>query len=100
MRKRARIDDNQNEVVKALRSIGCMVQSLATIGNGCADLLVLSPFTSRMHLLEVKDGRRPPSERRLTKDELRFGEFWDVSVVLSVDEALSAVGVGQQKGMR
>ena len=40
VRKYAKIDDNQPEIVKALREIGCSVQSLASVGGGCADLLV------------------------------------------------------------
>lgn len=93
MRLRARIDENQREIVVALRGSGCRVQSLATIGNGCPDLLVLSPFTSRLHLLEVKDGRKRPKLRELTSDEKRFADEWGcVQQVLNVAEALLAVG--------
>ncbi len=35
-----RVDDNQREIVKALRAVGACVQSLAEIGQGCPDLLV------------------------------------------------------------
>lgn len=94
MRKFARIDDNQREVVEALRKCRCLVQSLATIGNGCPDLLVFSPFTRRLHLLEVKDGRKRPKLRELTPDEKAFKALWGdaVVVVLNVADALVAVG--------
>jgi len=91
MRRAAKIDRNQEEIVKALRQIGCSVQSLAAIGSGCVDLLV----GRRGHnfLLEVKDGRKPPSAQKLTPDEKRWHEAWtgQVAVVRSVEEAINAV---------
>ena len=69
----ARIDANQPEIVKALRDVGAFVQSLATIGKGCPDLLVA--FRGKWHVLEVKDGAKPPSARKLTKGEMSFVEF-------------------------
>ncbi|HJP47915.1 hypothetical protein [Acinetobacter venetianus] len=40
MRRAAKIDANQTEIVKALRKFGASVQSLASTGKGCPDLLV------------------------------------------------------------
>ena len=74
MRHLARIDGNQRAVVDALRSIGATVVSLATIGNGCPDLLV--GYHGRTTLLEVKDGAKPPSARLLTVDEVAFFASW------------------------
>lgn len=93
MRLRGRVDDNQREVVAALRDAGCNVQSLAAVGGGVPDLLVRSPFTGRLHLLEVKDGRKPAKRRALTPDEAAFATAWGcVEIVLNVAEALVAVG--------
>lgn len=93
MRKYARLDDNQHAVVEALRARGAKVLSLATIGNGCPDLLVLSPVTRALYLLEVKDGAKPAGKRKLTPDELRFAEAWGcVHVVESEVAALAAIG--------
>ena len=44
------------QVHEAISVAGCKVLSLAAIGNGCPDLLVLSPRTRALHLLEVKAG--------------------------------------------
>ena len=67
MRRAARADDNQAEVVKALRAIGAEVTHLHRLGGGVCDLLV--SFRQRWLCMEVKDGSKPPSERRLTPDE-------------------------------
>ena len=40
MRRIARVDRNQAEIVQALRSMGATVQHLHTIGKGCPDILV------------------------------------------------------------
>lgn len=62
-----RVDDNQVEIVKALRKIGAEVTHLHTLGKGVSDLLV--SFRQRWLVLEVKDGSKPPSKRELTPDE-------------------------------
>lgn len=87
-----RIDDNQPAIVAALRAVGATVQSLATVGKGCPDLLV--SYRGVNHLLEVKDGAKPPSRRQLTPDEARWHQQWrgPVAVVTSEAEALAAIG--------
>lgn len=97
-RRAARVDDNQAEIVAALRGAGCSVLSLAAIGKGCPDLLVCSPFYPwKYHALEVKDGSKPPSARKLTPDQQKFHAEWKgwIHVVTSPAEALSVVGVSR-----
>ena len=90
----AKTDANHTDVVTALRSVGAGVQSLAMVGDGCPDLLVA--FRGAWHVLEVKDGSKPPSHRKLTPAEqmwlLRFDELAPVFVVNSVEEALEVIG--------
>lgn len=96
MRRAARTDDNQAAIVKALRSAGCGVVSLAAIGNGVPDLLVSRPtWPHAWILLEVKDGAKPPSARELTPDQVKFHEAvrGPCKVVKDVAEALEAVGL-------
>lgn len=92
MRKASRTDANQAEIVRALRQAGCTVQSLATVGKGCPDLLVGK--AGRNWLLEIKDGSKPPSARKLTDDENRWHAHWQgqVAVIEDVDQALRLVG--------
>ena len=91
MRHKAKVDDNQRDIVNALRSIGCSVISLAAVGNGCPDLLV--GFRGNNFLLEVKDGNKSPSRRKLTPDQQKFFATWQGyrSVVKSAEEAVQEV---------
>lgn len=95
MRRAARIDDNQHELVNALRAAGAKVISMASVGGGFPDLLV--GWNGQITLLEVKDGKKPPCEQRLTPKEKTFHDEWRgyrVHVVRNVIEALDAVGIG------
>ncbi len=91
--KFAKIDANQNDIVKALRKIGAFVQSLATIGKGCPDLLV--GYRGKWHLMEVKDAKKTPSQRELTKDEmdwiLKAAKTGPVHVVETEEQAIGIV---------
>lgn len=91
MRRSARVDDNQAAVVAALRKIGASVQSIAVVGQGCPDLLV--GLSGVNHVLEVKDGSKYPSQRRLTKHEEHWVTNWRgrVVVVNNAEEAIAAV---------
>ena len=90
----ARIDANHEQVVLALRTAGATVQSLAATGKGVPDLLV--GFQGKTLLMEIKDGRKAPSERRLTEDQLKWHGAWrggPLAVVDSPDAALRMLGV-------
>lgn len=92
MRRAAKVDRNQDEIVGALRAAGATVQSLAAIGKGVPDLLCA--FRDGMYLLEVKDGAKVPSARALTDDQVRWHAAWGcpVHVVHSPEQALRAIG--------
>ena len=90
----ARIDANHEQVVSALRAAGASVQSLAGVGKGVPDLLV--GFQGKTLLMEIKDGRKTPSERRLTEDQVKWHGAWrggPLAVVDGVDAALRMLGV-------
>jgi hypothetical protein len=96
MRRAAKRDDNHADVVKALRSAGCWVLDLGSVGNGCPDLLVHGPtYPWTLRLLEIKDGKKSPSARVLTPDQIKFhGECRGlIYVVHSTAEALEVMGV-------
>jgi hypothetical protein len=89
MRRAAKIDDNQNDVVKALRAIGATVR-IVTQGGGLPDLLV--GYRGHTILMEIKDGKKPPSARKLTEAEQKFFDEWRgglLAVVESVDDAIA-----------
>lgn len=90
-RPRHKVDGNQHEIVDALFSAGCTVQTLAVVGGGCPDLLVaktdMGGFTS-MWLMEVK----MPGEA-LNEFQKKWHKTWagPVFVVTSAAEAVGLV---------
>jgi Holliday junction resolvase len=89
MRRAAKRDDNEGEIVSALRKAGAVVR-IITQGDGLPDLLV--GYQGRTILMEVKDGAKVPSQRRLTADEQKFFDAWaggELYKVESVEEALA-----------
>ena len=88
MRYANRIDANQNKIVDGLRKAGAYVRIISQ-GDGIPDLLVgYNGFTI---LMEVKDGDKVPSARKLTEAEQKFFDEWDggmLVVINSVEEAL------------
>jgi hypothetical protein len=93
MRKAAKTDRNQIEIVDALRQIGASVQSLAATGKGCPDLLV--GYRGINYLMEIKDGDKVPSARKLTIDQEHWHSLWrgSVHVVNSTNQALKILNV-------
>lgn len=89
MRRAARVDANHADIVNALRACGALVLSLASVGNGCPDLLVLS--RGRLYLFEVKDGAKTPGNRKLDPKQIAFHREWPVTVVLDAESALAAI---------
>ena len=86
-----RVDGNHAEIVTALRGIGASVLDIHDLGHGAPDLLV--GFRAVNLLLEVKDGRRSPSQKKLTKDEQAFFDTWRGAayIVYSAADAIEVV---------
>lgn len=76
-----RIDANQGSVVSYLRALGWSVFITSPLGRGFPDLVVGCPgFTA---VVEIKDGSKRPSERKLTEDEVTFRERWTGNYILA-----------------
>ena len=91
MRYANRIDANQNKIVDALRKAGAVVRIISQ-GDGIPDLLV--GYKGYTILMEVKDGDKVPSARKLTEAEQKFFDDWRggmLVVINSVDEALETL---------
>ena len=86
-RRAHRLDANQAVIVDALCAApDVSVCSLAGVAAGCPDLLV--GIKGVTHLVEVKDGAKPPSRRTCTPDQRRWIERWRGSkVVVLTDDA-------------
>jgi len=76
---RCKVDANQTAVVKVARQLGATVESLATIGRGCPDLLL--GYRGKNYLVEVKDGTKSPSRRKLLEAQERWHVSWNGNVV-------------------
>lgn len=85
----ARTDANHKQIVKAFRDMGFSVVDTSRVGNGFPDLIV--GIHGRNGLVEVKDGEKSPSNRKLTDDQERFFDQWrgQSSIIESVDEAIA-----------
>ena len=83
----AKVDENQAEIVAALRAVGASVLILSRVGQGCADLAV--GRLGRTYFLEVKT-----DSGKLTPSEQEFMDGWrgHYAIVRTVDEALAAIG--------
>jgi hypothetical protein len=77
-RHNAKRDGNEPGIIAALEAMGCIVHRMDTP----VDLLVLHRGT--VHLVEVKAKRGT-----LTKDQRSFVKGWPVTVLRSVDDAIS-----------
>jgi hypothetical protein len=83
------------EIVRAMRAVGATVRVI-TQGDGLPDLLV--GYNGHTILMEIKDGNKPPSARKLTDNEQKFFDEWKggpLYKVESVDQALDILdGLG------
>ena len=81
-------DANHKDVMNALEELPFVtVIDLKAVGEGCPDLLV--GISQRNYLVEVKDGKKPPSARKFTPAQVEFQRTWKGAwhVVLSAKEA-------------
>jgi hypothetical protein len=85
-----RIDVNQNEIVSALRDCGASVRIISQ-GDGIPDLLV--GYNGYTILMEIKDGNKPPSGRKLTDAEAKFFEEWTGGLLVIVNSVTEALDV-------
>lgn len=88
-----RVDTNQPDLVALYRHAGCRVLHLHGLGKGAPDLLIGDPVSQRLALIEIKDGSKSESRRRLTPDEARFHAEWDGLPVFIVANDEDALGV-------
>jgi hypothetical protein len=74
------------QIVRILRSKGCLIFDLSTVGQGCPDLLALNP-KGEVILIEIKN---PSGRDRLTPaQEKAIGMGWPIAVVRTPEDALA-----------
>jgi len=86
-RRAAKVDANQPDIVKAFRDLGWYVLIISQLKN-CCDIMVSKK--GRTIAIEIKDGRKPPSQQKLTEGELKFKDEWqgEYALITSVDDVL------------
>jgi hypothetical protein len=88
MRRAARRDNGEQDIIKAMRAEGAFVKVIND--EGTFDLLCC--YNGRTLLLEIKDGSKPPSARRLTDAEQKFHDAWpgdNLHIINSAEEAIA-----------
>ena len=87
MRRAARVDANHKEITSTLRQCGWTVHDTSGVGGGFPDLVVGK--AGRLVLVEIKDGSKKPSARRLTKAEAAFwAKFGEAGVQVEIIESI------------
>lgn len=96
LRYALRKDANQGEIVQALEAIGCDV----LVVHEPTDLIV--GRNGLTMLLEVKDGKKRASARKLTPNQRKFHGSWrgHKATVTCQDEAIAAVQTHTTRGTR
>lgn len=86
-----RTDSNQKELVAIMRNLGASVLVLSEVGKGCPDLLL--GVSGKNALVELKDGSKPPSARKLTDAEQKFFDAWrgQVCIVSTIADAVNLI---------
>ena len=91
MRKKARVDANQKEIVSQLRKIGISVLHTHQLGSGAPDLVL--GHNGLNYLIELKDSAKSKSQQRLTEDEEKFMQSWrgNYSVCNTLEQILNVI---------
>lgn len=80
-RRAAKVDDNQSEIVALFRKLGWTVLIISQLKN-CADIIVSK--NGRTVTIEIKDGNKPPSQRKLSDGEVKFRDSWQGEYALVI----------------
>ena len=93
MRRDAKTDANHSEIRQKFRDMGAYWFDMFQLKNACDGLVIIGGWTVA---IEVKDGEKPPSARKLTEGEEKFMQEWTSAgghyrLVESTDDVLKVV---------
>jgi hypothetical protein len=89
-----RTDRNHREISTACKQIpGVSYFNTHEIGKGFPDIVI--GYKGKNYLVEIKDGTKAPSQRKLTKAEAVFHESWtgQIATITSVDDLLTLLRI-------
>ena len=101
MTYKKKVDDNQKEIVQTFRDLGAKVAITSSAGDGFPDLVVQfrhwcnSNRSGRVEtlLVEVKDGAKPPSQRKLTQKQVDFHAVFNCHIVETIQDVYELLEV-------
>jgi hypothetical protein len=84
-----RVDANHNPIIAVFREAGFSVYDASAFGRGFPDCVL--GYEGRSFLVEIKDGSRIPSERKLKPTQKRFADGWKghYKVIETIEQALA-----------
>jgi hypothetical protein len=93
-RRAARVDDNQPAIVAEFRKLGWSVLIISQLKK-CCDIFVAKGGVTIA--VEIKDGDKPPSARKLSEGEQDFRDNWlgrwelieSINDVIELDKLIS-----------
>ena len=90
-RRAAKVDANQPDIVKTIRDMGASVAITSSAHDGFPDICV--GYGGVTVLVEIKDGSKELSRRKLTKDQVKFhGSFKGaITVIETFSQAVALV---------
>lgn len=90
MRRAARKDANHGAIVQAFERLGCSVIDVSATPCGFDIIVGYGGLTMPV---EIKDGTKPPSARKLTKNEKKVHDYWTggARVVKDIDGVAETV---------
>lgn len=93
-----RVDANQPELVAVMRRLGCSWRSTHEIPGALDGIIGVAGIDQR---IEIKDGKKPPSARRLTDAEQDEFDTWrgrPPRVVESVEQLIVLIADLKREG--
>lgn len=99
MRRKARVDANQKEIVQELRKLDVSVLHTHQLGKGAPDLIL--GYRNENYLIELKDGSKTKSQQKLTPDEIEFQSKWkgNYAVCNSLEQILTIIDYVEERGV-
>lgn len=91
-----RVDANHGLILAAARAVGAHVEDTGRVGGGFPDALIL--WRGKCLPVEIKDGKKSPSRRKLTPSQADKHPIWaahgvPITVVKTVDDVHRLLGV-------
>lgn len=92
MKRAAKVDTNQAEIVKYLRQIGASVAITSAVHKGFPDIIV--GWRGRNYMMEIK-----ASKGKLTADQVEFMGAWkgQYSIARNIEDACDILGIVRPK---